>query len=112
MGRLAPLAICGARSAIAAALLWAVLRRPHFTWSAAQIGGGVAYATTVLLYVSAVKQTTAANAILLQYTAPVWVALFSAGFLGERVRRLDWLTIVVSSAACSFSATGWPASRC
>lgn len=91
-----PLAICGMRSAIAAALLWAVLRRPRFTWSAAQIGGGVAYAATVLLYVSAVKQTTAANAILLQYTAPVWVALFSAGFLGERVRRLDWVTIVIS----------------
>lgn len=88
-----PLAISGTRSAFAAALMWAVLRRPRFTWSPAQIGGALAYAATVLLYVSAVKQTTAANAILLQYTAPVWVAVFSAGFLGERVRRLDWLTI-------------------
>ncbi len=93
-----PLAICGVRSAIAAAVLWAALRRPRFHWSAAQIGGAVAYAATVLLYVTAVKETTAANAILLQYTAPVWVALFGAGFLGERATRLDWLTIALSLA--------------
>ena len=63
---------------------------------AAQIGGGLAYAATVLLYVTSVKQTTAANAILLQYTSPVWVALFGTGFLGERATRLDWLTIAES----------------
>jgi len=91
-----PLAICGARSAIAAALLWLLLRRPRFTWSVPQIGGALAYAATVLLYVSAVKMTTAANAILLQYTAPVWVALFGASFLGERATRLDWLSVVLS----------------
>lgn len=91
-----PLAICGVRSAIAAVMLWMVLRRPRFTWSAAQIGGAVAYAATVLLYVSAVKMTTAANAILLQYTAPVWVAICGAWFLQERATRLDWLSVAVS----------------
>ena len=91
-----PLAICGARSAIAAILMVLVLRRPRFSWSLAQVGGAVAYAATVLLYVSAVKMTTAANAILLQYTAPIWVALFSAWFLKERVTRLDWLTVALS----------------
>lgn len=97
-----PLAICGVRSAIAAAFLWAVLRRPHFHWSPAQVGGGLAYAATVLLYVTAVKETTAANAILLQYTAPVWVALFGAGFLGERASRLDWLTVGLSLVGLLF----------
>jgi len=93
-----PLAICGIRSAIAAATICAVLRRPRFHWSVAQIGGALAYAATVLLYVTAVKRTTAANAILLQYTSPVWVALFGAGFLHERASRLDWLTIALSLA--------------
>ncbi len=88
-----PLAICGMRSLIAAAVLWIYLRKPHFHWSFAQVGGAVAYAATVLLYVSAVKMTTAANAILLQYTAPAWVAIFSAGFLRERVTRLDWISV-------------------
>jgi drug/metabolite transporter (DMT)-like permease len=50
---------------------------------------------TVTLFVVANKLTTAANAILLQYTAPVYVALFGAWFLGERPRRADWLTLAV-----------------
>jgi drug/metabolite transporter (DMT)-like permease len=44
-------------------------------------------------FCAATKLTTAANAILLQYTAPVWVALFGAWFLGERTTRADWFTI-------------------
>lgn len=32
-------------------------------------------------------------AILLQYTAPAHVALFGYWFLGERPRRVDWLTL-------------------
>jgi drug/metabolite transporter (DMT)-like permease len=50
---------------------------------------------TVLCFVGATKLTTAANAILLQYTAPVWVALFSHYFLKERVTGRDWLFIVI-----------------
>jgi drug/metabolite transporter (DMT)-like permease len=57
--------------------------------------GAVAYAGTTILFVTANKLTTAANAILLQYTAPVWIALLGAWFLGERATRVDWLTIVV-----------------
>ena len=91
-----PMAIMGTRSAIAAAVLWIVARRPHFDWSKEQIGGAVAYAATVMLYVPAVTLTTAANAILLQYTAPIWIALFGAWFLGERATWVDWLCIVIS----------------
>jgi len=93
-----PIAIAGTRSAIAAATLWALLRHPRFDGSAAQIGGAVAYAATVLLYVSAVKLTTAANAILLQYTAPIYVALFGAWFLRERTNWIDWLAVAISVA--------------
>ncbi|TEU10276.1 MAG: DMT family transporter [Anaerolineales bacterium] len=90
-----PLAIAGTRSAIAALVLLVVLRRPHLTWSSAQIGGAIAYAVTVILFVLANKLTTAANAILLQYTSPIYIALFGAWFLGERATRLDWITIFV-----------------
>jgi drug/metabolite transporter (DMT)-like permease len=93
-----PLAIAGMRSAIAAAMYWAILRKPKFNWSVAQIGGGVAYAVTVLLYVTAVKMTTAANAILLQYTAPMWVAVCGIWFLHEKPKWLDWVSVVVSLA--------------
>jgi drug/metabolite transporter (DMT)-like permease len=89
------LAIAGMRSAIAAAFLLLVLRRPQFTWSGAQIGGGLVYAVSVLGFVVATKLTTAANAILLTYTAPISVALLSAWFLQEQVTGVDWLTILV-----------------
>jgi drug/metabolite transporter (DMT)-like permease len=90
-----PVAIAGARSAVAALLFLVVLRKPKWTGSSAQIGGAVAYAATVILFVSATKMTTAANAILLQYTAPVYVALFGAWFLKERTSRADWVTVTV-----------------
>ena len=90
-----PLAVAGGRGFIAAAFLAAFAPRFHFTWSVAQIGGAVAYAATTILFVTATKLTTAANAILLQYTAPVWIALLGSWFLGERSTRADWLTIGV-----------------
>jgi len=90
-----PIAIAGMRSAIATLVLLVFLRRPHLTWSSAQIGGAVAFAATVILFVLANKLTTAANAILLQYTSPIFAALLGAWFLGERATRLDWTTIFV-----------------
>jgi len=90
-----PIAIAGARSAITALLLLAYIRRPHLTWSTVQIGGAIAYAVTVLLFITANKLTTAANAILLQYSSPIYVALLSARFLGERTTWMDWVTIAL-----------------
>ncbi len=58
-----------------------------------QVLGAVAYAACTVTLVTATKMTTAANAILLQYTAPVWIALLGAWFLGERATRADWVTI-------------------
>lgn len=88
-----PLAIAGMRSAIALLPMLAFTKRSRFTWSGAQLGGAVAYAATVSLFVVANKLTTAANAILLQYTAPIYVALFGTWFLGEKATKTDWLAI-------------------
>lgn len=89
-----PLAIAGSRSAIATLVILALIRRPRFTWDRAQWATALAYAATVILFVTATKWTSAANAILLQYTAPIHVALFSYWFLGERITRWDWICIV------------------
>jgi drug/metabolite transporter (DMT)-like permease len=89
-----PLAIWSARSAIAAIALYAV-RRPSLRgigrgeWLAAG-----ALAATTGGFIVANKLTTAANAILIQYSAPVWVALLGAWLLGERASRIDWFAIV------------------
>jgi drug/metabolite transporter (DMT)-like permease len=90
-----PLAIAGARSAVGAVLIGIVLRKKDLSWSREQILCALAYAATVILFVVANKLTTAANTILLQYTAPIYVALFSFAFLKERVTALDWITTVV-----------------
>ncbi len=89
------LAVGGARSLIAAIFLAALTGRSlRFTWSPLQIGTAISYAACTLLFALANKLTTAANAILLQYTAPIWIALFGAWLLGERAKAADWLTIV------------------
>lgn len=90
------LAIAGMRSGIAALVLWGVLRRPRFVWSWLPISGALACATTMLLFVVATKWTTAANAIFLVYTAPIYVALLSAWFLHEPVKPRDWLMILLA----------------
>jgi len=89
-----PLAISGGRSAIAAVVALIFLRRPQFAWSYTQIGGAVAYAAMVILFVLANKLTTAANAILLQYSAPIYVAIFGPWFLGEKSSRRDWISLL------------------
>ena len=90
-----PFAIAGMRSAIAALILLLVIRRPRITWSLPQLGGAFSYAATVILFVTANKLTTAANAILLQYTAPIFVAILGALLLKERTRLADWITILI-----------------
>lgn len=90
-----PLAVGGGRGLIAAAFLLLCLRRVRITLTPLTIGAAIAYMGTTLLFASATKLTTAANAILLQYTAPVYVALLAAWLLGERATWVDWVTIAV-----------------
>jgi drug/metabolite transporter (DMT)-like permease len=90
-----PLAVAGGRGLIAALFLIATHRQLRFTGSRVQLGAAAAYAACTITFVTATKLTTAANAILLQYTAPIYIALFGAWFLGERTRRRDWLTIAI-----------------
>lgn len=87
------MAIAGGRSLIATLALWYFVRPISIRFTRTQILGAICYAGTVLLFVAATKTTSAANAILLQYTAPVYVALVSYRMLGERIRSADWWAI-------------------
>jgi drug/metabolite transporter (DMT)-like permease len=90
---ISPLSLVGGRSLIASLVIAIYLRRPHFSWAFSQVGGAAAMAATQIFFVIATRETTAANAIFIQYTAPVFVAIFGIWFLGERAQRLDWLTM-------------------
>ncbi|QYM78934.1 DMT family transporter [Horticoccus luteus] len=92
-----PLAVAGGRGFIAAVFLIVTTRgRLRFTWSPVQLGAAVAYAGCTATFVLATKLTTAANAVLLQYTAPVWVALLGAWLLHERPTRADFFAILAA----------------
>ncbi len=98
-----PFAIGGLRSGIAALVIFLYLRKlnpkqrgPRSHWlSKSSLLGAFSYAANSLLFVIANKLTTSANAILLQFTAPIWVALFSPWILKEKVRKSDWTSIII-----------------
>ncbi|GMV78955.1 MAG: hypothetical protein AMXMBFR7_01390 [Planctomycetota bacterium] len=55
----------------------------------------IAYPAMLIGYITALVHTTAANAIFLQDTAPVWVMLLSPFLLGERFRAGDLLLVAL-----------------
>src|SRR5881275_2460464 len=91
-----PMAIAAGRSIIAIPVLLACARWQRFRFSPALVGGAVGYAVTVVLFVVATRMTTAANAIFLQYTAPIYVAIIGRWYLGERPLPIDWWVIAVA----------------
>ena len=58
-------------------------------------GGGLNYALTMILFVIANKLTTSANAILLQYAAPIWAALLGWLFLKEKPYWQQWVSLTM-----------------
>jgi drug/metabolite transporter (DMT)-like permease len=95
--------IAGGRSLVAAIFLFLVLPGGRRLPSLPVLLTSVAYAATVVLFALANKLTTAANAIFLQDTAPLWVLLFSRWLLGERPQRSAlWSVPVFALGLCLF----------
>jgi drug/metabolite transporter, DME family len=82
------LQVSALRSGIAALILLLLLRG-KLVLSPAMIATGVVYAATVTLFVLSTKLTTAANAIFLQATAPLYLLLLGPLMLSERFRGRD-----------------------
>jgi len=84
-----PISIAGVRSGIAALVLYPMVRKKRFRLKGISLLTSVSFSATVILFVTATKMTTAANAIILQYTAPIYTAIFSGVFLKEKTRKID-----------------------
>ncbi len=93
-----PLAVAGGRGFVAAAVLALVIRPRRLSLSWASLATALSYAGCTVTFVAATKLTTAANAILLQHTCPIWVALLGAWLLRERAARADWIAIIATLA--------------
>jgi DME family drug/metabolite transporter len=68
--------------------------------------GAASYGLMVIAFVVATKLTTAANAIFIQYTSPVYVALFSWPLLRERVTWRDGVACLGVLAGMSLFFAG------
>jgi len=101
-----PLVIAGGRSLIAGLFMLAARywggRRRRWVLTPPFWGAGASYALTMICFVIANKLTASANAILLQYSAPVWAALFGWLIAGERPAKAQWTALVLVCGALFF----------
>ena len=96
------------RSGIAAVVLMLFVRG-RLTASTPVLAVGLVYGATLTLFVLGTKLTTAANAIFLQSTYPLYVLLLSPFFLGERISRRDILYLAAVAAGLVLCVIGSPA---
>ena len=108
------LAINGARNLLGAAVIGAylLLTKRKLRLSGPVLLGAASTMGVTTLFTVANKLTTAANAIVLQFTAPVFVILFSALLFHMRPKRADILTCAaVLAGVCLFFVDGLRAGK-
>jgi drug/metabolite transporter (DMT)-like permease len=106
-----PLTIVFYRSLFASFVFVPFLKSSEFRFNTTAVVSVISYTAAITAFVSANKLTTAANAIVLQYTAPVWVYLFSRLVLGEKISPPNAFALAVSMAGVgfiSFDSAGKP----
>jgi drug/metabolite transporter (DMT)-like permease len=122
-----PMVICGGRSILAAGLLLVLRAFLHRRKTGTEnyvesdkikfdketvvkaltlAAFGLCYAFTMILFVIANKLTASANAILLQYMAPVWAALLGWVVLRERLNWEHWSALVLVGLGMFFVFSG------
>ena len=84
------------RAAFACLVLWPLVRRPQWSWKI--IPMAATFALMNYTYLTAMAKGSAANAIWLQFTAPIWVLVAGVLLFGEKATRRD-LWLVAFSAA-------------
>jgi drug/metabolite transporter (DMT)-like permease len=86
------------RSGVAALVLLAALPEARRGWTLRIVPVATAYAATLVAFVIATRLTTAANAIFLQSTAPLYLLLLGPLLLKEPIRRSGVLYMLVVAA--------------
>src|SRR5260221_4431138 len=81
--------LAGLRAGLAFTTMLTLIPEARRGWSWRTALVGCAYAATTLLYVQANKHTTAASAIFLQSTSPLFILPLAPWLLGEHATRRD-----------------------
>lgn len=100
-----PLAINGARNLIACIIIGLFILAQHhrLKFNGTVLLGAISMFGVTTLFAMANKMTSAGNAIILQYTAPVWIMIFMYLIFHEKPSKLQLLTIpIVLAGICCF----------
>lgn len=89
-------AVSGIRSLIAGATIavYMAIKRYHFVLSKKTLLAGAFAACVYTCFVVSNKLTTAANAIVLQFTSPVFIVIFSAILYRTRIKKQDLAVVI------------------
>ena len=94
------------RSLLAGITVLIVTRRNGLRINAFGLMASGIYASLLFLFVWATKHTTAANAIFLQYTAPIYILVLAPFIIGEKFHLRDLVTIVFCIGGMSLFFVG------
>jgi DME family drug/metabolite transporter len=106
---LTPLQVACYRGLFGGLAMLCFVRRADFRFRPAMMGMVAIFAVMSGLYMSALALGPAANAILLQNTAPIWVYLFAVIVLKERAERRGWQAVLLGGLGALVIVGGnWP----
>ncbi|MEO5859267.1 MAG: DMT family transporter [Pyrinomonadaceae bacterium] len=94
------------RSLFAAVTVLIITRKDGLKIDAFGIFTSIIYALLLFLFVWATKKTTAANAIFLQYTAPIYILILAPFVIGEKFHVRDLITVVIVLGGMSLFFVG------
>ena len=108
-----PLTLTALRAVLASAILLWYLRLSYPTWPAVRVGDLRTFlilaltglVTNTTLWYFGLQRTLAVNAAIVGATGPIFVALLSATWLGERLSRVNLAGIALSSLGVILTVT-------
>lgn len=99
-----PFLIAGGRSLLAALVMavFMYITKVKVNVCKYSVGAGLCLLGVLVCFVTANKLTTAANAIILQYTAPIFILIISILFLHHQVHKKEVITVLITTFGIVF----------
>lgn len=95
--------IMASRCLISLIMLLSVKKSFKINFNKTNVIGGILTAVTGLIYIEAIKLTTAGTAIVLQYIAPILVYIFEVLFSHKKARLTEILIVAAVFCGCALS---------
>lgn len=95
-----PFLIAGGRSIISAAVIAVYMKytKTPVKFCRYSFGAGIGLCASCIFFVTANKLTTAANAIVLQYAAPIFILLMTAFIFKQKLKRKEVIAVAITTA--------------